>query len=241
MTSAGAAVTESAIREWLRRRQLAYCPACIIAGLQTEVEDTSRVQAAVAALARATRFLARFLPVRGQGRALSEARGPTTNRPDAGWCHEPKTLAALACQTADYLRDLHGVGRRFGMDSPSRALGRRTWLHAYAECARFWFLPIEDAALISAVSDAEEAQPCQNLQAHSRIEQWWEDVTHEDAQHRHRATRLARTVAEALGPPADQSSSLDPRRVYSLYTDRRRLNRLYVGLVRRFQAPPPIS
>ena len=56
MTSAGAAVTESAIREWLRRRQLAYCPACIIAGLQPEIEDISRVRAAVAALARRPAF-----------------------------------------------------------------------------------------------------------------------------------------------------------------------------------------
>jgi hypothetical protein len=78
--------------------------------------------------------------------------------PDAGWCRDPDTLDALARQTADYLQNLHGVGRRFGTTSRARPLGRRTWLHAYAECARFWFLPIEDAALISALFNGEEAR-----------------------------------------------------------------------------------
>jgi hypothetical protein len=158
--------------------------------------------------------------------------------PDAPWCRDPDTLDALARHTVDYLQHLHGVGRRFGTNRRSQPLGRRSWLHAYAECARFWFLPIEDAALISALSDAG---PFQNPQAQTRMQQWWHDVTQEDAEHRDRATRLARAVAEALDPPTTPPVSLDRRRVYALYADRRRLNRLYVGLVDRFQTPPPIS
>jgi hypothetical protein len=161
--------------------------------------------------------------------------------PGAGWCRDAETLDALARQTADYLRHLHGVGRRFGTTSRPRPVGRRTWLHAYADCARFWFLPIEDVALISTLSNSREAQPFQNPQAQTRMQQWWHDVTQEDAEHRHRATRLARAVAEALDPPTSPPVSLDRRRVYALYADRRRLNRLYAGLVDRFQTPPPIS
>jgi hypothetical protein len=159
---------------------------------------------------------------------------------DTAWYYDPDTLDALARETAEYLKHLHGVGRRFATNNRPCALGQRTWLNAYAESARFWFLPIEDAALISALCTSD-AQQFQSPQAQTRMQQWWNDVTREDAEHRRRATRLARVVAEALDPSTTHPAPLDRRRVYALYADRRRINRFYARLVERFESPPPIS
>lgn len=158
---------------------------------------------------------------------------------DMAWHQDPDRLDALVRETAEYLRTLYGVGRRFATTSHPRA-GRRTWLDAYAESPRFWFFPIADAALISALcrSDAKQAQ---SPRARSRMQQWWNDVTREDADLRRRATRLARMVADGLDPATAHHPPLDGRRVYALYADRRRINRFYARVVDRFESPPPIS
>lgn len=139
---------------------------------------------------------------------------------------------------AAYLEDLHAVGRRFAAKRPTSR--PRTWLHAYAESARFWFLSIEDAALMAALchSDAEWSR---HPQAQAKIEQWLHDVTADDGEHRRRSAHLARVLAEALDPPGTPPSALDSSRVRALYVQRRQINRLHAELVGRFQMLPPVS
>jgi hypothetical protein len=154
------------------------------------------------------------------------------------WWGDLEVLAAGADEVAAYLTDLHAVGRRF---ATRRSTPRpRTWLDAYAESARFWFLSMEDAALIAALchSDAEGAR---NPRAYAKIEQWWRDMTADDAEHRRRSTRLARLLAEALDPPGASPAPLDSTRVRALYVQQLRINRLHVGVVERFQTLPPVS
>jgi hypothetical protein len=73
------------------------------------------------------------------------------------WWREPDVLTAAAREGEAYLQDLHAVGRRFATNTRRRQPRHWTWLDAYAESARFWFLSMEDAALIAALchSDAE--------------------------------------------------------------------------------------
>ena len=158
---------------------------------------------------------------------------------ETAWYQDPDTLDALVRETADYLKSLHGVGRRFATASPRRT-GRRTWLGAYADSARFWFFPIEDAALISELCHSG-TQQTRSSQVRTRMQDWWADVTRDDAEHRRRATRLARVVAEALDPPTLHATRLDRQRVRTLYLNRRRINRFYARLVDQFESPPPIS
>jgi hypothetical protein len=156
------------------------------------------------------------------------------------WWQDPEVLAAGARDVAAYLQDLHAVGRRFATNTRRRQPRPWTWLDAYAESARFWFLSMEDAALIAELcrSDAEGSR---HPQAYAKIEQWWHDMTADDAEQRRRSTRLARRLAEALDPPGAPPSLLDSARVRVLYVQRRRINRLHAGLVERFPTLPPIS
>jgi hypothetical protein len=135
------------------------------------------------------------------------------------WWQDPEVLAAGAREVAAYLQDLHAVGRRFAARTGRPTPRPRTWFDAYAESARFWFLSVEDAALIAVLchSDAEGSR---NPQAEAKIEQWWHDMTADDAEHRRRSTRLARLLAEALDPPGDLPSPLDTARVRALYVQR---------------------
>jgi hypothetical protein len=156
------------------------------------------------------------------------------------WWQDPEVLAAGAREVAAYLQDLHAVGRRFATH-PRRPTPRpRAWLNAYAESPRFWFLSVEDAALIAALCHSDAEGP-RNPQAEAKIEQWWHDMTADDAEHRRRSTRLARLLAEALDPPGGRPSPLDTARVRALYVQRRRINRLHAELVERFPTLPPIS
>jgi hypothetical protein len=156
------------------------------------------------------------------------------------WWQDPEVLAAGAREVAAYLQDLHAVGRRFATHTRLPTPRPRTWLAAYAEAARFWFLSVEDAALI-AVLCHPDAEGSRNPQAEAKIEQWWHDMTADDTEHRRRSTRLARLLAEALDPPGGLPSPLDTARVRALYVQRRRINRLHAGLVERFPTLPPIS
>ena len=98
---------------------------------------------------------------------------------------------------------------------------------------------MEDAALIAVLyADVEGSR---NPQAEAKIEQWWHDMTADDAEHRRRSTRLARLLAEALDPPGGRPSPLDTARVRALYVQRRRINRLHAGLIERVPTLPPIS
>jgi hypothetical protein len=87
---------------------------------------------------------------------------------ETAWYQDPDSLDALVRETAEYLKTLHGVGCRFATTSPPRA-GRRTWLDAYAASPRFWFFPVEDAALISAL--CRSGQQDQSVSARSRMQQ----------------------------------------------------------------------
>lgn len=154
------------------------------------------------------------------------------------WWEDLEVLAAGAHEVAAYLTDLHAVGRRF---ATLRTTPRpRTWLDAYAASARFWFLSMEDAALIAALCHSD-AKGAHNPRAYAKIEQWWRDMTADDAEHRRRSTRLARLLAEALDPPGASPAPLDSARVRALYVQQLRINRLHVGVVERFQTLPPVS
>jgi hypothetical protein len=157
------------------------------------------------------------------------------------WWQDPDVLASGAREVAAYLTDLHAVGRRFATNTRRRQPRHWTWLDAYAESARSWFLSMEDAALIAALCHSSDAERSRNPQAYAKIEQWWHDVTADDAEHRRRSTRLARLLAEALDPPGAPPTSLDSSRVRALYVQRRRINRLHAGVVERFPTLPPIS
>jgi hypothetical protein len=164
---------------------------------------------------------------------------PVADQEKLGWYEDPDTLDALVRETTEYLKTLHGVGRRFATITRPRA-GRRTWLDAYAESPRFWFFPIEEAALISTLCRAD-AHQVQTSSARSRMQQWWNDVTRDDAEQRRRAIRLARLVAEALDPVTAFQTPLDRRRVHALYANRRRINRFYARVTDHVESPPPIS
>lgn len=157
-----------------------------------------------------------------------------------GWWQDPDVLAAGACQGAAYLQDLHAVGRRFATNTRRRQPRHWTWLDAYAESARFWFLSIEDATLMAALCHSE-AEWSRHPQAQAKIEQWLHDVTADDGEHRRRSTHLARVLAEALDPPGTSPAALDSSRVRALYVQRCQINRLHAELVERFQTLPPVS
>jgi hypothetical protein len=91
------------------------------------------------------------------------------------WWQDPAVLAAGAREVAAYLTGLHAVGRRFATNTRRPTPRPRTWVEAYAESARFWFLSMEDAALIAALchSDAEGSR---HPQAEAKIGQWWHDA-----------------------------------------------------------------
>ena len=133
------------------------------------------------------------------------------------WWMDPEVIAVGADEVAAYLTDLHAVGRRFATRRPTSR--PPTWLDAYGESARFWFLSMEDAALIATLchSDAEGAR---NPRAYAKIEQWWCDMSADDAEHRRRSTRLARLLAEAFDPPGAAPAPLDSTRVRALYGQR---------------------
>ena len=83
----------------------------------------------------------------------------------------------------------------------------------------FWFLPIEHAALMSALCQAD-APEFQNAQAQTRMRAWWSDVTRDDVEDRSRAARLARVVAEAWDASTNHPAPLNRHRVCTLYADR---------------------
>jgi hypothetical protein len=178
--------------------------------------------------------------IRCHGRAAIPPVTQAALRMGRRW-QDPEVLAARApAEVAAYLQDLHAVGRRFATNTRRPTPRPRTWLDAYAESARFWFLSVEDAALIAVLchSDAEGSR---NPQAAAKIEQWWHDMTADDAEQRRRSTRLARLLAEALDPPGGPPSPLDSARVRTLYVQRRRINRLHAGLIEHFPTLPPVS
>jgi hypothetical protein len=157
------------------------------------------------------------------------------------WYHDPATVAALAQETASISRAFTGSGAALRRASRQpHAPGRRSWMDAYAEAPRFWFLPIEHAALMSALCQGDAPQ-FQNRQAQTRMQAWWSDVTRDDVEDRSRAARLARVVAEAWDASTNHPAPLNRHRVCRLHTDRYRINRFYAGLARRFETPPPIS
>lgn len=148
-------------------------------------------------------------------------------------------MAKGAQEGAAYLTDLCGVGRRFATNT-RRQPRPWVWLDAYAESSRFWFLSIEDAALLAALCHPD-AEWSLHPQAQANIERRLRAVTAEDVEHRHRSTRLARLLAQALDPPGGLPSALDSARVRALYLQQRRINRFHAELVEQFQTLPPIS
>ena len=151
---------------------------------------------------------------------------------------DPEILAAGADEVAAYLSDLHGVGRRFVTRRPTSR--PRTWLDAYAESARFWFLSMEDAALIAALCHLD-AEGTRNPRAYAKIGQWLRDMSADDAEHRRRSTRLARLLAEAFDTPGASPAPLDSAGVRTLYVQQLRINRLHARVVECFQTLPPVS
>jgi hypothetical protein len=127
---------ESTVRQWLRQWQLAYCPDCMIAGLQCESTDSSEVRSAVAALAKRPAFSVGHCLCGSMGvryRSLSGAAMRARMPPGA--MIPPRSRARPPNRRLTE-QQLHGVGRRLSARTAGRDL-----LAGAPDCTRMLSAP----------------------------------------------------------------------------------------------------